>query len=104
MASAGCRHRATNKETEYVELSSFYTVDLPLNRPLLVVKGSRGVLACGYLSIDALEKNGDNAAIVRGVASHQDMLDATVQQVTSGAESLGVREGMSGREALERFR
>ncbi|MEM1061603.1 MAG: DUF1805 domain-containing protein [Planctomycetota bacterium] len=87
-----------------MELSGFETVELSLNRPLLVVKGSRGVLACGYLSLDVLEKNGDAAALVRGVASFGDMLDATVRDVTAAARELGVSPEMTGREALERFR
>lgn len=87
-----------------MDLSGFSSVELSLNRPLLVIKGASGVLACGYLSLTALEKNGDAAAIVRGVSSHRDMLDAVVQEATTAAHSLGVRPGMTGREALERFR
>lgn len=87
-----------------MELSDYETVELPLNRPLLVIKGTRGLLACGYLSLEALEKNGDAAAIVRGVATHEEMLDAVVQGVSSAAEGLGVRAGMSGRDALRRLR
>lgn len=87
-----------------MELSEFETVELALNRPLLVVSGKHGVLACGYLSIEALEKNGDAAAIVRGVASHQEMLIAEVREITSAAAALGLRVGMSGAEALELLR
>ena len=87
-----------------MELDEFETTTHQLQRPLLVVSGKRGVLACGYLSLEALEKNGDAAAIVRGVSTHSDMLVASVQDVTRQARQLGVVPGMSGKEALELFK
>jgi uncharacterized protein YunC (DUF1805 family) len=75
-----------------------------LKRPLLVASGSKGVLACGYLSVAAFEKLGDAGAIVRGVADFDAMLEASVAEVSSAAAALGVRPGMLGREALEIFR
>lgn len=75
-----------------------------LSRPLLVISGSKGCLSCGYLSMDSFERNGDAAAIVRGVDTYDDMLVAEVQQVSRLATELGVRPGMTGAEALELFR
>lgn len=77
---------------------------IELNRPLLLLKGSRGVLACGYLSVEALDWQGDAAAIVRGVEDFDAMLQAEVREVTRAAAALGVRPGMRGAEALERLR
>lgn len=85
------------------DLSAYRIVHHALNRPLLVVTGQRGSLCCGYLSMDALAKNGDAAAIVSGVDSPEAMLTATIRSVTPAAEALGVRSGMTGEEALERF-
>lgn len=75
-----------------------------LKRPLLVVSGSKGVLACGYINPATCETLGDAAAIVRGVNDFDDMLDAEIVEATTAAQELGVQVGMSGREALERFR
>ena len=67
---------------------------------LLLIQGSRGMLGCGYVSLGAAEKFCHALAIVKGVASFDDMLAAAVQEVSSAAASLGVKAGMTGREAL----
>lgn len=68
--------------------------------PLLILKGSRGYLACGYISIATAERLNDVGVIVRGVKTFHDMLEAKVQEVSSEADKLGVKVGMTGREAL----
>ena len=75
-----------------------------LKRPLLVVSGSKGVLACGYVNPATCEALGEAAALVRGVDDFEDMLTAQIVEVTTAAAELGVRVGMSGKDALERFR
>ncbi|MCR9199429.1 MAG: DUF1805 domain-containing protein [Planctomycetaceae bacterium] len=87
-----------------MNLDDFQTTRHELNRPLLVISGSRGALTCGYVSLDALNKLGDAAAIVRGVADFDDMLTAEVQDVSEAATALGVNVGMTGQQALELFR
>jgi uncharacterized protein YunC (DUF1805 family) len=87
-----------------MDLSVFNKTLHQLQRPLLVISGSKGVLSCGYLSLEAFERNGDAGAIVRGVDTYDDMLVAQVQAVSSKAEALGVRVGMTGAQALELFR
>jgi uncharacterized protein YunC (DUF1805 family) len=87
-----------------MDLSGFNKTLHQLQRPLLVISGTKGVLSCGYLSIEAFERNGDAGAIVRGVDTYDDMLVAQVQAVSSKAEALGVRIGMTGAQALELFR
>jgi uncharacterized protein YunC (DUF1805 family) len=87
-----------------MDLSGFNKTLHQLQRPLLVISGTKGVLSCGYLSIEAFERNGDAGAIVRGVDTYNDMLVAQVQAVSSKAEALGVRIGMTGAQALELFR
>jgi uncharacterized protein YunC (DUF1805 family) len=77
---------------------------IELALPLLIVKGSRGFLACGYISLETCEKTGEACAIVTGVKKHEDMLTAKVQGVSSRAKGLGARTGMTGREVLEIFR
>jgi uncharacterized protein YunC (DUF1805 family) len=68
--------------------------------PLLVIKGRRGILACGYLSVATMNKLGEAGAIVTGVRDYEDMLRAQVVSVSERAEQLGVTVEMSGREAL----
>ena len=77
-------------------------IDLAL--PLLVIKGSKGLLACGYINVKACDKAKEACAIVSGVMDHDDMLVATVNAVSPPALALGVMVGMTGAEALARFR
>ncbi len=87
-----------------MDWSAFTKTQHQLKRPLLVVSGSKGVLACGYVNVGTLEKLNEAGAIVTGVSSFEDMLDATIIEASSAANALGVAAGMSGREALELFR
>ena len=86
-----------------IDLEQFEKTCHQLARPLLVISGSKGCLTCGYLSLEAFERNGDAAAIVRGVNNYQEMLTAEVQMVSSLGQQLGVKPGMTGAEALAKF-
>lgn len=87
-----------------MDLCGFTKTRHQLQRPLLVISGSKGCLSCGYLSLEAFERNGDAGAIVRGVDTYDDMLVAQVQAISSKAQALGLRVGMTGAEALELLR
>lgn len=87
-----------------MNLDDFQKTCHQLKRPLLVISGTKGCLTCGYLSLESFERNGDAAAIVKGVDTYDDMLVAEVRAVSSLAEALGVQPGMTGQQALEIFR
>ena len=70
------------------------------NTKVLMIKGERGFLGCGYFSTATADKVGDALVIVTGVGSFDDMLNAPVKAVSDAAGALGVRPGMTGREAL----
>ena len=70
------------------------------NTKILVIRAANGMLGCGYISAETAAKVGDALAIVSGVANYDDMLQATVKAVSPAAEALGVRSGMTGRDAL----
>ena len=78
-------------------------VELPDSPPLLVVVAEKGFVMCGFLNVDAAEKLGVAAAVVSGVKIFEDVLNADVKAVTSGAKMLGVEVGMKGVEALKRM-
>ena len=71
--------------------------------PLVVAYGPGGFVMCGYLNVEAAEKLGVAAAMVRGVKTVEDLLNATVQAATTAARERGVRVGMTGKEALDRL-
>jgi uncharacterized protein YunC (DUF1805 family) len=64
--------------------------DLP---PLILIKGDKGFVMCGYLNIDVAEKLSAAAAIVSGVKSFEDVLNAEIKSSTSKAKKLGVLPG-----------
>jgi len=71
------------------------------NLPLLVVKAKKGYIACSYIDKETAEKVGDVAAFVSGVKNIDELKKAKIRYVTSWAEDMGVREGMSVKKALE---
>ena len=89
-------------ETLTIDGRDFRADEIPVmgTTKLLLIQGSRGMLGCGYVSLGAAEKFGHTLAIVKGVASFDDMLAAEVCEVSSAAAALGVKPGMTGREAL----
>jgi len=83
---------------------TFDQLRIDLKLPLLIQRGSRGFLACGYINVETTNKTSEACAIVRGVNDFDDMLKAAVVAVSEEAQKLGVHVGMTGSEALELFR
>jgi uncharacterized protein YunC (DUF1805 family) len=76
-------------------------VELPDSPPLLLVVADKGFAMCGFLNVDVAEKLGVAAAVVSGVKSFEDVLNAEVKAVTSKARDLSVSVGMKGVDALK---
>ena len=76
-------------------------VDIPDSPPLIVLTAEKGFVMCGFLNVEVAEKIGTVAAVVSGVRSFEDLLDAPVKAATSRAKSLGVVVEMKGSEALK---
>jgi uncharacterized protein YunC (DUF1805 family) len=76
-------------------------VELPNSPPLLIVIADKGFVMCGFLNVDAAERLDVAAAMVSGVKTFDDVLNATVKAVTRKAETFGVKAGMRGAEALK---
>ncbi|MFA5381655.1 MAG: DUF1805 domain-containing protein [Candidatus Micrarchaeia archaeon] len=69
--------------------------------PLLIIKAEHGYVASTYIDFGAAEKLGDIACFVSNVKSFDDFEKAKVKSVTTWAEDLGIRPGMSIKKALE---
>ncbi|MBI1317987.1 MAG: DUF1805 domain-containing protein [Candidatus Hydrogenedens sp.] len=87
-----------------MDWTGFDRFHIGLKRPLLLVRGSKGVLACGYLKVETFNKTGELAAIVTGVDDFDAMPGAKLIAVSNAAAAAGLAVGQSGREALELFR
>ena len=75
-----------------------------LRRPLLVMKAPKGLLGCGYISVETCNKTGEACAIVTGVSSFDDMRKAKVVATSQHAAELGVTVGETGESALHKMR
>lgn len=78
-------------------------VELPDSPPLVLIVTDKGFVMCGFLNVEAAERLGVAAAMVSGVKTFEDVLNAEVKTTTSKAKSLGVQPGMRGAEALLRM-
>lgn len=97
-------------QTQNVPLSRSTAVGVTVALPrttLIAVATEVGYVMCGALDVrlldERLSSRGIVAARVLGVRSIEALLDAPVDDLTTEAATLGVRRGMTGRDALERM-
>jgi uncharacterized protein YunC (DUF1805 family) len=88
--------RLKNKDITGIEIK------LPKANLVLVV-GSQGYICCGYLNLETAERLKDAACVVTGVKTVEDLLKAKIADLTSQAEALGVKKGMTAQEVLESY-
>jgi uncharacterized protein YunC (DUF1805 family) len=77
-------------------------VDLP-RAPLVMICAGKGFAMCGYLNMESVNKTGEVAVRVTGVKTFDDVLNAKVVNVSDKARELGIAEGVTAREALEKM-
>ncbi len=66
------------------------------------------MVACGIFDVAVCDRFGFAVAMAHGSPEHplveaEDVLEATIDTLSSAAEARGVKPGMTGREALERL-
>ena len=70
-------------DTVTIDGRSFDAVSFPTaHSVVLMIRGGKGFLGCGYLSVATADKTGDALAIVSGVKNYDDMLKAEVKAVS----------------------
>src|SRR5689334_6808296 len=72
------------------------------------IQTAAGIVGCGIYALDVPAEFGQAIAIARGtpakpLAEPEDLLNAKIVGCTPKAESLGIRLGMTGREAVEKM-
>ncbi|MBN2110256.1 MAG: DUF1805 domain-containing protein [Methanosarcinaceae archaeon] len=89
---------------EKIELNNGSALGLSMqmqSAPLLLIRADKGFVMCGYLDMETATSLGDVAVKVRGVNTFEDVLGSQVVGATQKAIDLGIKVGMTGREALE---
>ena len=74
-----------------------------LNANLIVIRAKKGYVMCGYLSMETANRLGDVAAKVKDVKNVDEVLKAKVVEVSEKAKEIGIKEGMTGKGALEKM-
>lgn len=72
------------------------------------IVASKGLVACGAIDADVLDKFNFAVTVSEGtpekpLITPDDLLEAKVMKLTKKAEELGIKLGMSGKEALEKL-
>jgi uncharacterized protein YunC (DUF1805 family) len=91
---------------ETIELGqkTFKAARIPTEKSvILLIQGGKGFLGCGYFKVEAADTLGEAVAIVSGVSNYEEMCQARIIKVSAKARDLGISEGMSGEEALQRL-
>lgn len=70
------------------------------SKNLILLKGKKGYVMCGYLNLKVAEKFKDVAVKVTGISSIEDSLKTVVHSCTSSAKKLGIYKGQPIKEAL----
>lgn len=72
-----------------------------LDKNLIVLRGDKGYIMCGYLNLKAANKFKDAAVKITGVTTIHEALDAKVHSCTYSAKKLGINKGQSIKDVLK---
>ncbi len=73
------------------------------NANLIVIRAKKGYIMCGYLSMETANRLEDVAAKVKDVKNVDEVLKAKIVEVSEKAKEIGIKEGMTGKETLEKM-
>jgi uncharacterized protein YunC (DUF1805 family) len=67
---------------------------------LIVLRGAKGYIMCGYLNMEAANKFNEVAVKITGVASIDDALKAKAAEVSLAAEKMNIKKDMPVKDIL----
>ena len=91
------KHKRIKVGRKYIEAISIGL----LSKNLILLKGRKGYVMCGYLNLKVAQKFQDTAVKIAGVSSIEEALKANIHSCTSQARRLGIFKGQAVREALK---
>lgn len=71
------------------------------HKNLVLLKGSKGYIMCGYLNLKTAEKFGEAAVKITGVSNIKEALKTSAYSLTTAAKKLGIRKGQPIAEVLK---
>ena len=72
-----------------------------VSKNLILLKGKRGYIMCGYLSMVAANKFGDVAVKITGVATIKQALDSRAVSISVAAKKIGIKRKQSVKDILK---
>ena len=78
-----------------------FEIELPNAPPLILIRGKRGFIMCGYINLDVAEKLGLVVVRVSGVSSIEEMLEKEVSNATSRAKEIGIKDGVKVKDIID---
>lgn len=70
------------------------------SKNLILLRGSRGYVMCGYLNMKAAERFKDVAVKITGISTIEEALKTSVHSCTNPARKLGIYKGQPIKEVL----
>jgi uncharacterized protein YunC (DUF1805 family) len=90
-----------------IDLDGHQVISISVQLPkttLLIVTTDRGYIMCGALDVSLLNERLRDRNIIAGratgVRTIEQLLEAPLESVTKTAEDLGIKPGMSGKDAI----
>src|SRR5947207_11408802 len=100
--------RITQREMQFIGGTAIGMSQRWVGGQCCAIQTAAGIVGCGIYALDVPAEFGQAIAIARGTPANplcepEDLLDAKIVGCTPKAESLGIRHGMTGREAVEKM-
>ncbi len=87
-----------------IEGKTFTYLKMDMERaPLVIIKGNKGYVMCGYLNMETADKLGDIAVRVKGVKDADTILASNVEAVSVRAKEIGIDVGMPVRTIISKL-
>lgn len=86
-----------------IKVGKKYIQALSMNlsgRNLVLLRGSKGYIMCGYLNLKAADKFKDIAIRITGINTIEEALEAKVHSCSRAALKIGIYKGQPVKEAL----
>ena len=87
-----------------IKVGSKYIDALTLNlgtKNLIILRGSKGYVMCGYLNLSVARKFKDAAVKITGITNVEEALRTVVRTCTPAARCMGIYKGQPIREVLK---
>jgi len=72
-----------------------------VGKNLIILRGSKGYVMCGYLNLGAANKFRETAVKITGISTIKEALAAKVHSATYAAKKLGINKGQPIKDVLK---